>query len=246
MEKAMARNDGRKANQLRKIKMTPHFSRYPAGSVLIEMGNTHVLCNATIEESIPPFMQKGGGKGWVTAEYAMLPASSPERIRRESSKGKIGGRTHEIQRLIGRSLRSVTNLNALGERSILIDCDVLQADGGTRTASITGGFVALIMALKKLKGQGLISKIPVKEFVAAVSVGIYKGKVILDLDYSEDSNAEVDMNIVMTDKGRFIEVQGTAEEDPFSEAEMHRMLSSAKKGVKQIVQLQKKVLKWNP
>jgi len=239
----MARNDGRTLNQLRKVKMTPNYIIYPAGSVLIEMGKTRVLCNATVEDSIPPFMKKGCGEGWVTAEYSMLPASSNERIRRESSKGKIGGRTHEIQRLIGRSLRSVTDLKALGERSILIDCDVLQADGGTRTASITGGFVALMMALAKLKKEKKISSIPVREYVAAVSVGIYKRQVLLDLDYSEDSNAEVDMNVVMTDKGRFIEIQGTAEEDPFSESEMHRMISTAKKGIKELIQIQKKVLK---
>lgn len=239
----MARNDGRTVNQLRKVKMSPNYIIYPAGSVLIEMGKTRVLCNATVEDSIPPFMKKGCGEGWVTAEYSMLPASSNERIRRESSKGKIGGRTHEIQRLIGRSLRSVTDLKALGERSILIDCDVLQADGGTRTASITGGFVALMMALAKLKKEKKISSIPVKEYVAAVSVGVYKRQVLLDLDYSEDSKAEVDMNVVMTDKGRFIEIQGTAEEDPFSESEMHRMISTAKKGIKQLIQIQKKVLK---
>ena len=238
----MKRSNNRTANQLRKVKLNLNFIKYPAGSVLIEMGNTRVLCNATVQESIPPFMKKGEGKGWVTAEYSMLPASSNERIPRESVRGKIGGRTHEIQRLIGRSLRAVTNLNALGERTIIIDCDVLQADGGTRTASITGGFVALMMALKKLKKDKALSKIPIKEYVAAISVGVYQKKVLLDLDYSEDSKAEVDMNVVMTDKGRFIELQGTAEEEPFSESEMHRMIAVAKKGIQQLVRHQKKVL----
>lgn len=240
----MARPSGRRVDQLRKLKFTLNFVKYPAGSVLVEFGNTRVLCNASVEERIPPFIERGSGQGWVTAEYAMLPASSNERIRRESSKGKIGGRTHEIQRLIGRSLRSVTDLNALGERSILIDCDVIQADGGTRTASITGGFVAMVLAFQKLKKEGLIKEIPIKEFVAAVSVGLYQGKAVLDLDYIEDSAAEVDMNVVMTDKGRFIELQGTAEEDPFSEAQMHQMIAIAKKGIKQIVTEQKRVLKW--
>ena len=240
----MSRPSGRHADQLRKLKFTLGYVKYPAGSVLVEFGETRVLCNATVEEKIPPFIQKGSGKGWVTAEYSMLPASSNERIPRESVKGKIGGRTHEIQRLIGRSLRSVTDLKALGERSILIDCDVIQADGGTRTASITGGFVALVLALEKLQREKLISEIPIKEFVAAVSVGIHQEKVVLDLDYAEDSTAKVDMNVVMTDKERFIEVQGTAEEEPFSENQMHQLIAVAKKGIAQIVAEQKKVLKW--
>lgn len=223
--------------------MTPHYIQYPAGSVLIEMGNTRVLCNATVQESIPPFMKKGCGEGWVTAEYSMLPASTQQRVERESVKGRMGGRTHEIQRLIGRSLRAVTNLKALGERTIVVDCDVLQADGGTRTASITGGFVALMLALKKLLKEGRITEFPVKEYVAAVSVGIHDGEVLLDLDYREDSQAQVDMNVVMTDRERFIEVQGTAEEDPFAESDMHKMIAVAKKGIKKLVAVQKKILK---
>jgi len=215
--------------------------RHAEGSVLIEMGQTRVLCTATVEERVPPFL-KDSGRGWITAEYAMLPRSAGERIRRESSAGKIKGRTHEIQRLIGRSLRSVVDMNMLGERSILIDCDVIQADGGTRTASITGAFIALVDAFSWMKRGGLISKIPIRDYLAAISVGIVDGKVLLDLCYDEDSRADVDMNIVMTGKGHFVEIQGTAEGDPFTREEMDEMIAYARNGVEKLVGLQKELL----
>jgi ribonuclease PH len=232
------RVDGRKADELRTIRITRNYIRSAEGSVLIQMGDTWVICTATVENSVPPFL-RGKGTGWVTAEYAMLPRSSPQRIQRERSK--VGGRTHEIQRLIGRSLRSVVDMDALGERSVLIDCDVVQADGGTRTASITGSFIALVDTLRHMKKQGLIETVPVTDHLAAVSVGIVDGKPMLDLCYKEDSTAEVDMNLVMTGNGRIVEVQGTAE--PFSKAELSKMLALGEKGIKALVRKQKEVLK---
>lgn len=234
------RADGRKADELRKLRITRNYIKTAEGSVLIEMGDTKVICTATFENSVPPFL-KGKGTGWVTAEYAMLPRSSAQRIQRERSK--VGGRTHEIQRLIGRSLRSVVDMKALGERSVLIDCDVVQADGGTRTASITGAFVALVDALRHAKKQGLIKAVPVSDHLAAVSVGIVDGKPMLDLCYTEDSTAEVDMNLVMTGKGAIVEVQGTAEGEPFSKAELARLLALGEKGIKTLIAKQKAVLK---
>jgi ribonuclease PH len=227
---------------IRPIRFTRKFTRYAEGSVLVEMGETKVLCNATVEEEVPRFL-KGKGLGWVTAEYSMLPRSTKERSRREATSGKIGGRTHEIQRLIGRSLRSVLDREVLGERQILLDCDVLQADGGTRTASINGAYVALMDALKGLVDRGGISKIPLKEAVAAVSVGLVKGKPVLDLCYEQDSNADVDFNVVMTASGRFVELQGTAEHEPFSQDQLDALLKLAKHGIKQVLEAQTKVLK---
>lgn len=235
------RNDGRSATDLRPIKITRNFTKHAEGSVLIEFGDTKVLCTASVEESVPPFM-RGKGTGWVTAEYAMLPRATHTRSQREAAKGKQTGRTLEIQRLIGRSLRAVTDLAKLGERSIYIDCDVIQADGGTRTASITGAYVALIDALSSLKIRGLLAEIPVKEAVAAVSVGIVGGKALLDLNYIEDSSAEVDMNFVITSSGRFVEVQGTAEAEPFTSAEMDAMRDLALGGVQQLFAFQQGAL----
>ncbi len=237
----MARNDGRQADQLRPVKITRNYIKHAEGSVLIEMGDTKVICTATIEEKVPPFL-KGSGKGWITAEYSMLPRSAPTRVPRESSRGKVTGRTHEIQRLIGRSLRSIVNLEKLGERTIHIDCDVIQADGGTRTASITGSFVALIDSLDKLLENKSIEKLPVNECLAAVSVGKINGEILLDLDYSEDSVAEVDMNIIMTEHGKFVEVQGTAEDSPFSKDELESLLEYGKNGVNQLIAVQKQVM----
>jgi len=234
------RVDGRKAHELRRLKLTRNYIKSAEGSVLIEMGDTKVICTATVENSVPPFL-RGKGTGWVTAEYAMLPRSSAQRIQRERSK--VGGRTHEIQRLIGRSLRSVVNMKSLGERSVLIDCDVVQADGGTRTASITGAYVALVDALRHMKKQGLIETIPVNDHLAAVSVGIVDGTPLLDLCYIEDSSAEVDMNLVMTGKGEIVEVQGTAEGKPFSKAALAELLSLGEKGIKALVRKQKYTLK---
>jgi len=234
------RKDGRKADELRKIKITRNYIKSAEGSVLIEMGDTKVLCTATVENSVPPFL-RGKGTGWVTAEYAMLPCSSAQRISRERSK--VGGRTHEIQRLIGRSLRSVIDMKALGERTILLDCDVIQADGGTRTASITGAYIALVDALRHIKKQGMIVALPIKDHLAAVSVGIVKGKPMLDLCYVEDSTAEVDMNLVMTGSGKIVEVQGTAEGEPFSKAELVKLLALGEKGIKTLIKKQKEVLK---
>jgi len=234
------RVDGRKAHELRRLKLTRNYIKSAEGSVLIEMGDTKVICTATVENSVPPFL-RGKGTGWVTAEYAMLPRSSAQRIQRERSK--VGGRTHEIQRLIGRSLRSVVNMKSLGERSVLIDCDVVQADGGTRTASITGAYVALVDALRHMKKQGLIETIPVNDHLAAVSVGIVDGTPLLDLCYIEDSTAEVDMNLVMTGKGAIVEVQGTAEGKPFSKAALAKLLSLGEKGIKALVRMQKEALR---
>lgn len=235
------RNDGRSADALRSIKITRNFTKHAEGSVLIEFGDTKVLCTASVEESVPPFL-RGKGTGWVTAEYAMLPRATHTRSPREAAKGKQTGRTLEIQRLIGRSLRAVTDLTRLGERSIYIDCDVLQADGGTRTASITGAYIALVDALTKLKLKGLLAEIPLKEAVAAVSVGILGGEALLDLNYLEDSAAEVDMNFVITSSGRFVEVQGTAEAEPFTTAEMDAMRNLAVVGVQKLFVFQQEAL----
>lgn len=235
------RNDGRQYQQLRPISLNRHFTRYAEGSVLVEFGATKVLCNATIEETVPPFL-RGKGQGWVTAEYAMLPRATHTRSPRESTKGKVGGRTHEIQRLIGRSLRAVIDLSVLGERTIQIDCDVIQADGGTRTAAITGAWVALADALNGLVAQGKIPSSPLRDTVAAVSVGIVGGVPMLDLCYEEDSCADVDMNVVMTGDGRFVEVQGTAEAEPFTSAELDLLRDLARQGCAALTLLQKKSL----
>lgn len=234
------RVDGRKADELRRIKITRNYLKNVEGSALIEMGETKVICAATVENSVPPFL-RGKGTGWVTAEYAMLPRSSAQRISRERSK--VGGRTHEIQRLIGRSLRSVVDMSALGERSVLIDCDVVQADGGTRTASITGAYIALVDALRFIAREGRIDTVPVTDYLAAVSVGILGGKPMLDLCYTEDSSAEVDMNLVMTGTGKIVEVQGTAEGEPFSKAELGKLLALGEKGIKTLIKKQKELLK---
>jgi ribonuclease PH len=235
------RNDGRQDQQLRPITITRNFTRYAEGSVLVEFGATKVLCNATIEETVPPFL-RGKGQGWVTAEYSMLPRATHTRSPRESTKGKVGGRTHEIQRLIGRSLRAIIDLAALGERSIQIDCDVLQADGGTRTAAITGAWVALADALNGLVAQGKLPASPLRDTVAAVSVGIVGGVPMLDLCYEEDSRADVDMNVVVTGDGRFVEVQGTAEAEPFTAAELDLLRDLALQGCAELALLQKKSL----
>lgn len=235
------RPSGRAANQAREIKLTRNFTCHAEGSVLVEFGNTKVICTASVDESVPRFL-KGEGKGWVTAEYGMLPRSTGSRMQREAAKGKQAGRTVEIQRLIGRSLRAAVDLKALGERSITIDCDVIQADGGTRTAAITGGCVALIDALKGLVAAGKLKALPLKQKVAAVSVGIYEGAAVLDLDYPEDSSAETDMNVVMTDKGGFIEVQGTAEGEAFEQEEFDAMLVLAREGLEKIFALQEAAL----
>ncbi len=235
------RTDGRRADALREVKITRNFISHAEGSVLIEFGATRVICTASVEESVPPFL-RGNGTGWVTAEYAMLPRSTHTRSARESTKGKVGGRTHEIQRLIGRSLRSVMDLTLLGERSILIDCDVIQADGGTRTASITGAYVALADALRLLVERGTIAVTPLMEAVAAVSVGIVKGVPVLDLNYEEDSAAEVDMNFVMTASKRFVEVQGTAEGKPFTIEEMDTMRNLAMSGIARLFEIQQRAL----
>lgn len=233
------RIDGRRADELRRLKITRNYIKSAEGSVLIEMGDTRVLCTATVDNSVPPFL-KGKGAGWVTAEYAMLPRSSPQRIPRE--RNKVGGRTHEIQRLIGRSLRSVTDMDALGERTVLVDCDVIQADGGTRTAAITGAYVALVDALRHLKKQGMIATVPVSDYLAAVSVGIVGDKPMLDLCYLEDAEAEVDMNLVMTGTGKIVEVQGTAEGLPFSKTDLARLIALGEKGIKTLIKKQKELL----
>lgn len=235
------RHSGRDNSQMREIKITRNYTLHAEGSVLIEFGNTKVLCNATVEERIPHFL-RDKGQGWITAEYGMLPRSTNSRMRREATSGKQGGRTLEIQRLIGRSLRAAVDLKALGERSITIDCDVIQADGGTRTASITGGCVALVDAISTLKEKGLIKKDPLNHLVASVSAGIHDGNIILDLDYIEDSNAETDMNFVMDDAGQFIEIQGTAEGATFSLDEMTEMTKLAQAGIKDLIAHQKQAL----
>jgi len=235
------RADGRAKDELRKLKIKRDYIKYAEGSCLIELGNTKLVCTASVEDGVPPFL-RNTGSGWVTAEYSMLPRSCKTRVPRESSRGKVGGRTHEIQRLIGRSLRGVVDLSKLSERTIWLDADVIQGDGGTRCAAITGSFIALCDALDKLKKDGVFDKLPISDFVAAVSVGIVDGEVYLDLDYEEDSKAEVDMNVVMTGAGKFIEIQGTAEKAPFDNKMMKDMIDVAKKGIEELIVRQKKVL----
>jgi len=237
----MTRIDSRGAGELRPVRMTPHYLMHPEGSVLIEAGRTKVICTASIEERVPPFL-RNSGKGWVTAEYGMLPRATSTRTTREATSGKVGGRTQEIQRLVGRSLRAVTKLEALGERSVWVDCDVIQADGGTRTASITGSYVALVLALRTLVQRGVLSQVPVQDHVAAISVGIVDGVPLLDLAYDEDSRAEVDMNIIKTSDGRYIEIQGTAETTPFGRDRLYDMLAMADAGIAELVEIQKQAL----
>lgn len=237
----MARPDLRRSDEMRKVKIVPDYTMHAEGSVLISVGNTKVLCNATVEENVPPHV-KGTGRGWVTAEYSMLPRATNTRSRRDISKLKLSGRSAEIQRLIGRSLRAVTDMKALGERQIVIDCDVIQADGGTRCASITGGFVALALACRKLVEDGVIERLPLTGQVAAVSVGIWEDEPILDLAYAEDSSAIVDANFVMTEKGEFVEIQGTGEGRPFTREELTKLMSLAKKGTAKLCREQKKII----
>ncbi|MEQ8315754.1 MAG: ribonuclease PH [Gammaproteobacteria bacterium] len=236
-----SRPSGRNPDQLREINITRHYTKHAEGSVLVEFGDTKVLCTASVEESVPRFL-KGSGQGWVTAEYGMLPRSTGSRMDREAARGKQSGRTQEIQRLIGRSLRAAVDLNGLGENTIKIDCDVIQADGGTRTASITGGCVALVDALQHMQQKKLLSKSPLKQMVASISVGIYSGQAVLDLDYIEDSGAETDMNIVMTEPGGFIEIQGTGEDGDFSHQQLLQMVTLAEQGIKQLIEAQKQSL----
>jgi ribonuclease PH len=237
----MTRLDGRAADAVRVLRLTPDYIVHAEGSVLIDVGRTRVICTASVEERVPPFL-RGTGKGWVTAEYGMLPRATSTRSTREASSGKIGGRTQEIQRLIGRSLRTVTSLGELGERAIWIDCDVIQADGGTRTAAITGGFVALVLALERLREQKVIARVPITDYVAATSVGIVDGTPLLDLAYDEDSRAEVDMNVVKTSDGRFIELQGTAETKPFDRGSLDALLSLADQGLTQLFEQQRQIV----
>jgi len=238
----VSRSDMRANDALRPVKIVPGFMSFAEGSALIEMGLTKVIVTVTLQKGVPPFL-RGSGRGWLTAEYSMLPRSTPTRTNRESVQGRVGGRTHEIQRLIGRSLRAITNLSALGERTILVDCDVIQADGGTRTAAITGSYVALHHACKKLVDSGVLATLPIKCAAAAVSVGIVNGEALLDLCYEEDSQAEVDFNIVMTSLGEYIELQGTAEGKPFSRASVDELLGLATKGIDQLFELQAETLK---
>ncbi|MBF2463250.1 ribonuclease PH [Listeria welshimeri] len=236
------RIDGREKNALRKIEVAPDYLMHPEGSVLIASGNTKVICSASVETKVPPFM-RGEGRGWISAEYSMLPRATNTRNIRESSKGKVTGRTMEIQRLIGRALRAVVDLDALGERTIWLDCDVIQADGGTRTASITGAFIAMVMAIAKLDEQVPFTKFPVKDFLAATSVGVLEeGGTVLDLNYIEDSAAQVDMNIIMTGSGAFVELQGTGEEATFSETELAELIALGKKGISELIEIQKEIL----
>lgn len=237
----MARPDGRNWDQMRDFRITRPYLRFADGSVLVEMGHTRVICAATIQDSVPSFL-KNTGRGWLTAEYSMLPASTQKRSNRESTSGRIGGRTHEIQRLIGRSLRAVTDLQSFGERTVTIDCDVIQADGGTRTAAITGAFIALVDLFRKMKERSEITAIPVKDYVSAVSVGIVDGELRLDLAYEEDSKAEVDMNFVMTGSGLFIEVQGTAESEPFDRDRLSAMTDLAAAGIADLTRKQREIL----
>jgi len=237
----MSRIDGRTADMVRETRITSDFTMHAEGSVLIEVGRTRVICTASVEDRVPPFL-RGTGKGWVTAEYGMLPRATNTRSQREASAGKVGGRTQEIQRLIGRSLRSVTSLKDFGERSIYVDCDVIQADGGTRTASITGGFVALVLAFEKLRQQAAISRVPITDYVAATSVGVIDGVPMLDLAYEEDSRAEVDMNVVKTSDGRFIELQGTAETKPFDRAGLDALIALADSGIALLIAKQREVV----
>lgn len=235
------RSDGRGAGSIREVSITRNYTKHAEGSVLIAFGDTKVICTASVEENVPPFL-RGKGTGWVTAEYSMLPRATHTRSAREASRGKIGGRTHEIQRLIGRSLRAVTDLTLLGERSVIIDCDVIQADGGTRTASITGAYVALVDAMRLLVERGSLPNLPIKESVAALSVGIVEGEILADLNYLEDSSAEVDMNFVMTSSDRFVEVQGTAESVPFTIEQMNGMRAAAIDGIRKLFAIQEEVL----
>ena len=241
----LVRHDGRRVDQLRTVELIRDYTEFAAGSVLAVMGRTKVLCTASVEEDTPRWM-RGSAKGWVTAEYSLLPGSSPERVTREAARGHQSGRTHEIQRLIGRSLRAVCDMSALGERQIILDCDVIQADGGTRTASITGAYVALHDAMTRLVASGLITTHPLREALAAVSVGVVGGTCMLDLDYSEDSGAEVDMNVVMTASGRFVEVQGTAEGAPYSREDLSELLGLAEGGIAELLAAQAEVLTAPP
>jgi ribonuclease PH len=241
MSTTAVRSDGRTAGQLRPVRLTRHYTRHAEGAVLVEFGQTRVICTVSVEERVPAFL-KGRGQGWLTAEYGMLPRATHTRSDREAAKGKQSGRTQEIQRLIGRSLRAVVDLSRLGERTLQIDCDVIQADGGTRTASITGAFVAVHDALSALRERKVLADWPIRDFVAAVSVGMHGSQALLDLDYAEDSSCETDMNVVMTGDGRFIEVQGTAEGAPFTEEEMAQLLSHARAGIAQLVAAQKQAL----
>ena len=237
----MTRPSGRKPQNLRDVEIIPHFSKHAEGSCLIKFGDTHVLCTASVEERIPGWM-KNSGKGWVTAEYGMLPRSTSERMDREAARGKQSGRTQEIQRLIGRALRAVVDFEKMGERQIRVDCDVIQADGGTRTAAITGGYVAMHLAFQHLVRIGVLDAIPVIDSVAAISCGLYEGVAVLDLDYAEDSQAETDANFVLTGKGGIVEIQGTAEKEPFSEEQFHELLALAKAGCAELDAMQKTVL----
>lgn len=235
------RSDGRSNVQTRPVTITPNYIKHAEGSVLIEVGDTKVICTASVEEKVPPFM-KGQGRGWITAEYSMLPRATQVRNQREAARGKIGGRTMEIQRLIGRALRSVVNLEALGERTITLDCDVIQADGGTRTTSITGAFVALCYAIDKLRREQKLNKSPILDYMASVSVGVVKEEICVDLSYEEDSRAKVDMNVVMTGRGAFVEIQGTGEESPFSRAELDELLAKAEEGIRSMIDKQREAL----
>lgn len=237
----MERIDGRQKNQIRLVKITRNYLKHAEGSVLIEMGDTKVICTASLEDRVPPFL-KGMGQGWITSEYGMLPRSTETRKPRDATRGKVDGRTMEIQRLIGRALRSVVDLKKLGEKTIYIDCDVIQADGGTRTASITGAFVALVDALNVLLENGKINAIPLKGFVAAISVGVKDSEVLVDLNYAEDSTCQVDMNIIMTEDGQIVEIQGTGEESPFSKAQLAEMLQAGESGIQELIKIQKECL----
>jgi ribonuclease PH len=232
------RPDKRQSAQMRPVEILPNYLMTAEGSALIKMGNTHVLCAASVDDSVPQFL-RNSGKGWVTAEYAMLPRATAKRTPREVTKGRPSGRTHEIQRLIGRALRSVIDMSILGERTVAIDCDVIQADGGTRTASITGAFVALSLAVQQMIKFGALKKSPIRDSVAAISVGLVRGVPLLDLNYEEDSQADVDMNVVMTGSGKFVEVQGTAEHDPFDDAQMAQLIALARVGIAELIELQK-------
>lgn len=240
MEKIL-REDGREVDNIRKVNVIRNYTIHAEGSVLISFGNTKVICTASVSEKVPAFL-KGQGKGWITAEYSMIPRATGERTQRESAKGKLSGRTMEIQRLIGRALRTAVDLDKLGERMVTIDCDVIQADGGTRTTSISGGYIALALAMKKLVENGVISENPIISNVAAISVGIVGGTPMLDLKYSEDSAAEVDMNVVMNGEGRFVEVQGTGEEATYTRAELNQLLDLAEAGINEIIELQNKII----
>ncbi|WP_297597425.1 ribonuclease PH [uncultured Cetobacterium sp.] len=235
----MIRQDGRKTDEKREVKITRNYTIYAEGCVLIEVGHTRVICTATVVDKVPPFL-RNQGKGWITAEYSMLPRATGERNQREAAKGKLGGRTMEIQRLIGRALRACIDLEKLGERTVTIDCDVIQADGGTRTTAITGGFIALEMAMRRLVEKGVLTENPITSNIAAISVGVVKGTPVLDLMYTEDSEAEVDMNVIMNDKGEFVEIQGTGEEATFTRKELNSLLDLAEKGVYELIEIQRK------